>query len=73
VKYIPTESVTLYVAATAAINSLTEAFPSLTAVQLYCGFVVLTPISFSSSVSGNGEARNCPLFLGSPRSGRGGN
>src|SRR5690349_15665649 len=46
VKYIPTETVTLYVAATAAISNLTSAFPSLTAFGLYWGFVVLTPIFF---------------------------
>ena len=46
VKYIPTETVTLYVAATAAITNLTTAFPSLTPFWLYWGFVVLTPILF---------------------------
>jgi hypothetical protein len=36
----------LYVAATAAISSLTATFPSLTPYSLYWGFVVLTPILF---------------------------
>jgi hypothetical protein len=44
VKYIPTESVTLYLAATAALSSLTQAFPVLTADRLYWTFVVLIPI-----------------------------
>jgi hypothetical protein len=46
VKYIPTESVTLYVAATSAIASLTAAFPRVTPARLYISFVVLTPILF---------------------------
>ena len=46
VKYIPTESITLYVAATAAMSSLTATFPYLTTSRLYWGFVVLTPILF---------------------------
>jgi len=46
VKYIPTESVTLYVAATAALPTLTAAFPPLTPSCLYWIFVVLTPILF---------------------------
>ncbi len=44
VKYIPTESVTLYVAATAAMSSLQATFPILTPVVLYWGFVVFTPV-----------------------------
>jgi hypothetical protein len=46
VKYIPTESVTLYVAATAAMSSFMATFPWLTAERLYVAFVVLTPILF---------------------------
>jgi len=46
VKYIPTESVTLYVAATSAIASLTAAVPWVTPTRLYVSFVVLTPILF---------------------------
>jgi hypothetical protein len=44
VKYIPTESITLYVAATSAMPSLAATFPWLTPYKLYLGFVVLTPI-----------------------------
>jgi hypothetical protein len=46
VNYIPTESVTLYVAATAALSSLQATFPILTPTVLYWGFVVLTPVLF---------------------------
>jgi len=48
VKYIPTESITLYVAATAtaAMSSFTVAFPFLTPFRLYLCFVALTPILF---------------------------
>ncbi|MEA2950982.1 MAG: hypothetical protein QOJ96_502 [Alphaproteobacteria bacterium] len=48
VKYIPTESITLYVAATAtaAMSSFSVTFPSLTPLRLYLCFVVLTPILF---------------------------
>ncbi len=46
VRYIPTESVTLYVAATSAISSLAQAFPAVTDVRLYIAFVVLTPVFF---------------------------
>jgi hypothetical protein len=46
VKYIPTESVTLYVAATSAIATLTAALPWLTPLRLYWGFVALTPVLF---------------------------
>jgi hypothetical protein len=46
VKYIPTESITLYVAATAAMPSFLATFPALTPGRLYWGFVTLTPILF---------------------------
>lgn len=45
-KYLPTESITLYVAAAAALPSLAGTFPSLTPLRLYLGFAVLTPILF---------------------------
>lgn len=46
-KYIPTESVTLYVAATAALSSLSASFSFVTPLTLYWGFAVLTPILFA--------------------------
>lgn len=45
-KYIPTESITLYVAATAAMPSFEATFPSLTPFGLYVGFIALTPVLF---------------------------
>jgi uncharacterized membrane protein (DUF441 family) len=46
VKYIPTESITLYIAATAALKSLSAIFPMVTPYTLYWGFTVLTPALF---------------------------
>jgi len=46
VKYIPTEAVTLYVAATSALSSIKGAFPEITPASLYWGFVVFTPVLF---------------------------
>jgi len=58
VKYIPTESVTLYVAATSAMSSLAAAFPSLTPDRLYWGFVVFTPILFLLIYIGKRRSQN---------------
>jgi hypothetical protein len=66
VKYIPTETVTLYVAATAAITNLTTAFPSLTPFWLYWGFVVLTPIIFVLIYLGKRRAQKLPLLPAAP-------
>jgi hypothetical protein len=46
VKYIPTESVTLYIAAVSAMSALQLTFPPITPVIVYWFFVVLTPILF---------------------------
>src|ERR1700674_3441348 len=58
VKYIPTESITLYVAATAAMSSFTATFPFLTPYWLYWGFVVLTPILFLLIYIGKRRSQN---------------
>jgi hypothetical protein len=60
VKYIPTESITLYVAAAAAISTLTATFPWLTSYSLYGGFVVLTPIFFLLIYIGKRRSQNLP-------------
>jgi len=65
VKYIPTESVTLYVAAVAAMSSLTATFPSLTPSRLYWGFVVFTPILFLLIYIGKRRGQNL-RFLPKP-------
>ena len=62
VKYIPTESVTLYLAATAALSSLTQAFPVLTADRLYWTFVVLTPILFALIYFGKRLSQKLPFM-----------
>ena len=46
VKYIPTETVTLYLAAANIQKSLTEVFPLVTPLFLYGLFTALTPILF---------------------------
>jgi hypothetical protein len=48
VKYIPTESITLYVAATSAatLSTLKTSFPNFSMWWVYWSFVVLTPILF---------------------------
>jgi hypothetical protein len=66
VKYIPTETITLYVAATAAITQLTAAFPSVTAGRLYWAFVVLTPILFVLIYLGKRRSQKLPLFPDGP-------
>jgi hypothetical protein len=45
-KYIPTETITLFVAAMAASSSLQKAWPLLTPAVLYWTFAVLTPVLF---------------------------
>jgi hypothetical protein len=62
VRYIPTESITLFVAATAAINSLTTTFPLLTPLRLYWFFVVLTPILFLLIYIGKRRSQNLRLL-----------
>jgi hypothetical protein len=62
VKYIPTETITLYVAATAAIKSITTAFPWLTADCLYWGFVGLTPILFLLVYMGKRRSQGLPIL-----------
>ncbi len=62
VKYIPTETITLYVAATAAIKSITSAFPWLTPNSLYWGFVGLTPILFLLVYMGKRRSQALPIL-----------
>ncbi len=70
VKYIPTESITLYLAATAALSSLTKtppasgstSVPTLEPMYLYWGFVVLTPILFLLIYLGKRRSQNLPLL-----------
>jgi len=61
VKYIPTESITLYLAATAALSS-TKTSPILGPMYLYWGFVALTPILFLLIYLGKRRSQNLPLL-----------
>jgi hypothetical protein len=61
VKYIPTESITLYLAATSAFSSRTKTSPEV-AAYLYWGFVVLTPILFLLIYLGKRRSQTLPLF-----------
>jgi hypothetical protein len=60
VKYIPTEVITLYVAAAAALSSLTATFPVITPWRLYWGFVALTPVLFLLIYIGKRRAQKLP-------------
>ncbi|UTD29990.1 hypothetical protein [Bradyrhizobium sp. WD16] len=62
VRYIPTESITLYVAATASISSLTATFPFLTPYRLYWIFVALTPILFLLIYVGKRRSQKLPAL-----------
>jgi hypothetical protein len=62
VKYIPTESVTLYVAATAAMSTFTASYPWLTAYCLYWGFVAFTPILFLLIYFGKRRSQKLPIL-----------
>jgi hypothetical protein len=70
IKYIPTESITLYLAATSAFSSWTKgsaasggkAPPTLDPMYLYWGFVALTPILFLLIYLGKRHSQNLPLL-----------
>jgi hypothetical protein len=64
VKYVPTESVTLYVAATSAISSLTAALPAVTPARLYGFFIFLTPILFLLIYIGKRRSQNLSFMPG---------
>jgi hypothetical protein len=60
--YIPTEAVTLYVAATSAMLALTETFAWITEAGVYWSFVCLTPILFLIIFCGKRREANLSLF-----------
>jgi hypothetical protein len=66
VKYIPTESITLYVAATAALKSVTLSASTVSLYQqcVYWGFVGLTPILFLLIYLGKRRSQGLPLCPG---------
>lgn len=62
VKYVPTESVTLYVAAASAGEALAATFPFFTPVFSYWFFAGLTPILFLLIFAGKRRAQALPPF-----------
>jgi hypothetical protein len=56
VKYIPTESITLYVASASAVPALKNLWPKLDEVAVYCFFGVVTPILFALILIGKRKA-----------------
>lgn len=60
VKYVPTESVTLYVAAIAAAPALTSTWPWITTEGIYWFFAVLTPVLWLLILMSKRRAENLP-------------
>lgn len=61
-RYIPTEAVTLYVAAASAMGALKETFPHLTEAGVYWFFVIFTPILFFIIFLGKRSEAKLKLF-----------
>lgn len=57
VEYIPTETITLYIALLSSLPVLKKILPWLNAVWLYAAFAVLTPILFGLIFAGKRRAR----------------
>jgi hypothetical protein len=66
IQYIPTESVTLYIATLAAAQSLETAFSFVTVEVIYWFFAVLTPILFILIYLGKRRAANLPVLPKAP-------
>lgn len=62
VKYIPTESVTLYVAAVSATLALKSVWSGITEHSIYWFFGVFTPVLFALIYLGKRRAANLPTF-----------
>lgn len=62
VEYIPTETVTLYLAALAAQNGLATIFEWLTPVALYFGFAIATPVLFFLILFGDRRQLGQPVL-----------
>ena len=61
-KYIPTEAVTLYVAAASAMSAFKETFPSVKEAGVYWSFVIFTPILFLIIFAGKRREANLKMF-----------
>ena len=66
IQYIPTESVTLYIATLAAAPSLEEAFGFITVEVIYWFFAVLTPTLFILIYLGKRRSANLPVIPRAP-------
>jgi hypothetical protein len=62
VKYIPTESVTLYVAAISAVAALKSFWSGITTAHIYWFFAGLTPVIFILVFLGKRRTIRLPLF-----------
>jgi hypothetical protein len=62
VKYIPTEIVTLYVAASSTTQSLRTAMPYIDARMLYWGFTALTPVLLILMYASKRATDGLPVF-----------
>jgi len=62
VRYVPTEAITLYVAALSALPALKATFPVVTEARVYWFFVVLTPILFLVIFGGKRRSAKLPAF-----------
>jgi len=62
VKYIPTEVITLYVAAVSILPALKQTFPVLTEACVYWFFVVFTPVLFLVILLGKRREAKLDLF-----------
>jgi hypothetical protein len=68
VRYLPTEVITLYVAASAAMSALTATFPVVTGAGLYWSFgLLLTPTLFLLVFAGKRRSSGLPAFPSSLR------
>ena len=62
IQYIPTESVTLYIATLAAAPALEQALSFVTVEVIYWFFAVLTPVLFILIYLGKRRSANLPVF-----------
>jgi hypothetical protein len=61
-RYIPTEIITLYLAALAAMPALVATFAFVTNVRLYWFFAILTPILLLLVLAGKRRREGLPVF-----------
>jgi len=63
-RYIPTEVVTLYIAAASAMQALKQAMPVINETNTYWFFVIITPVVFFVVYAGKRLANNQPAWPG---------